>query len=98
MDFKPFLERIDEARATMDGINVMVDCTAALMDELHESLNPMPSVFLPCVIAALDRIKSIYLVDKDDEGKKKMQRMANSLNSAFQVVAQVEHVDRRDME
>lgn len=98
MDFKPFLKKIDEAGATMDGINVMVDCTAALMDELHESLNPMPSVFLPCVIAALDRLKSIYRVDEDDEGKKKIQRMANGLNSALQVVAQVEHVDRRDME
>ena len=55
MDYKPFLKKIDEAGATKDGINVMVDCTAALMDELNESLNPMPSVFLPCVIAALDR-------------------------------------------
>lgn len=98
MDFKPFLKKIDEAGATMDGINVMVDCTAALMDELHNSLNPMPRVFLPSVVAALDRLKSIYLVDEDDEGKKKIQRMANSLNSAFQVVAQVEHFDRRGME
>lgn len=98
MDFKPFLERIDEAGATNACIRVLVDCTAELMDELHNSLNPMPKVFLPSVVAALDRLKSIYLVDEDDEGKKKIQRMANSLNSAFQVVAQVEHVDRRDME
>ena len=82
----------------MDGINVMVDCTAALMDELHESLNPMPSVFLPSVIAALDRLKSIYLIDAEDEGREKIQRMANSLNSALQVTAQVEHVNRRGME
>lgn len=98
MDFKPFLERIDEAGATNACIRVLVDCTAELMDELHNSLNPMPKVFLPSVVAALDRLKSIYLVDEDDEGKKKIQRMANSLNSALQVVAQVEHVDRRDME
>lgn len=98
MDFKPFLKKIDEAGATMDGINVMVDCTAALMDELHDSLNPMPRVFLPCVIAALDCIKSIYMIDCDEDERKKLQRMENSLNSALQVVAQVEHVDRRDME
>lgn len=97
MDFKPFLKKIDEAGATMDGINVMVDCTTALMDELHESLNPMPRVFLPSVVAALDRIKSIYMIDCDEDERKKLQRMANSLNSALQVVAQVEHVDRRDM-
>lgn len=98
MDFKPFLERIYEAGATMDGINVMLDCTAALMNELNESLNPRANVFLPCVIAALDRLKNIHLIDEDDEEKEEIQRMANSLNSALQVVAQVEHVDRRDME
>lgn len=97
MDYKPFLKKIDEAGAIVDEINVMVDCTAVLMDELHESLNPMPSVFLPCVIAALDRLKSIYLVDEDDEGKKKIQRMANSLNSAFTVLTEVETVKREDV-
>ena len=98
MDFKPFWERIEEAGATMDGIDVMLDCTAELMDELHNSLNPMPKVFLPCVIAALDRLKDIHLIDKDDEEKEKIQRMANSLNRMLQVTVQVEHVDRRDME
>lgn len=98
MDYKPFLKRIDEAGATMDGIKVMVDCTAALMDELHESLNPRANVFLPCVIAALDRLKNIQLIDEDDEGKEKIQRMANSLNRMLQVTVQVERVQRRDME
>lgn len=98
MDFKPFLERIDEAGVTNAGIRVLVDCTAELMDELHNSLNPIPEVFLPSVVAALDRIKSIYMIDCDEDEKKELQRMANSLNSALQVVAQVEHVDRRDME
>lgn len=97
MDYKPFLKRIDEAGATMDGINVMVDCTAAIMNELNESINPRANVFLPCVIAALDRLKSIYLVDEDDEDKKKIQRMANSLNSAFTVLTEVEKVKREDV-
>ena len=98
MDYKPFLKRIDEAGATMDGIDVMLDCTAALMNELNESLNPRVNVFLPCVIAALDRLKNIQLIDKDDEEKEKIQRMANSLNRMLQVTVQVERVQRRDME
>ena len=98
MDYKPFLKKIDEAGATMDGINVMLDCTAAIMNELNESLNPRANVFLPCVIAALDRLKNIHLIDEDDEEKEKIQRMANSLNSALQVTVQVERVQRRDME
>ena len=98
MDFKPFLERIDEVGATDACIRVLVDCAVELMDELHNSLNPMPKVFLPSVVAALDRIKSIYMIDCDEDERKKLQLMANGLNSALQVVAQVEHVDRRDME
>ena len=98
MDYKPFLKKIDEAGATMDGINVMLDCTAAIMNELNESLNPRVNVFLPCVIAALDRLKNIHLIDEDDEEKEKIQRMANSLNSALQVTVQVDRMKRRDME
>ena len=98
MDYKPFLKRIEEAGATMDGIDVMLDCTAAIMNELNESLNPRSNVFLPCVIAALDRLKNIQLIDEDDEGKEKIQRMANSLNRMLQVAVQVERVQRRDME
>lgn len=97
MNFKPFLERIDEAGATMDGINVMVDCTAELMDELHNSLNPMPKVFLPSVVAALDRIKSIYMIDCDEDERKKLQLMANSLNSAFTVLTEVDNVKMEDV-
>ena len=98
MDYKPFLKKIDEAGATMDGINVMVDCTAAIMNELNESLNPRANVFLPCVIAALDRLKNIQLIDEDDEKKEKFQCMANSLNGVLQVTVQVDRVSRRDME
>lgn len=98
MDYKPFLKRIKEAGATMDRIDVMLDCTAALMNELNESLNPRANLFLPCVIAALDRLKNIQLLDKDDEEKEKIRRMANSLNSVLQVTVQVDHMNRRDME
>lgn len=97
MDYKPFLEKIDEAGSTMYGIDVMVDCTAAIMNELNESLNPRADVFLPCVIAALDRLKNIYLIDMDDEEKEKIQRMANSLNSAFTVLAEVKKVKMEDV-
>ena len=58
----------------------------------------MSNVFLPCVIAALDRLKNIHLIDEDDEEKEKIQRMANSLNSALQVTVQVDRMKRRDME
>ena len=98
MDYKPFLKEIDESSTTEECVRVMVDCTGALMDELHSSVGPIPSMFLPCVIAALDRLKSIYLIDEDDEEKEKFQRMANALNSGIQVIAQVERTNRRDME
>ena len=98
MDYKPFLKRIKEAGATMDGIDVMLDCTAAIMNELNESINPRVNVFLPCVIAALDRLKNIQLIDEDDEGKEEIQRMANSLNRVLQVTVRVDRMKRRDME
>lgn len=98
MDYKPFLDKIGENSTAEECVHVMVDCTGALMDELHSSVGPIPSMFLPNVIAVLDRLKSIYLIDADDEEKEKIQRMANALNSALQVTVQVERTNRRDME
>lgn len=52
MDYKPFLDKIGENSTAEECVHVMVDCTGALMDELHSSVEPIPSMFLPNVIAA----------------------------------------------
>lgn len=97
MDYRPYQKRILEAESWNESVRAVVDCTEELMQEVNRLIGRYPKMLQPAVIAALDRLKSVYMVDVAEEEKMELLKCSREINDnlVVSVVMQHEKGDRK---
>lgn len=96
MDYRPYQKRILEAESWNESVRAVVDCTGELMQEINRLIGRYPKMLQPAVIAALDRLKSVYMVDVAEEEKRILLKCSREINDNLVVQSVVMRHEKGD--